>query len=279
MSSNKEKYRSTLSSFHEYKNKQAGVLETNPNFRPKNVKTVDSLLQAEKWRSIIIGEISLILTKIENQTINDDQIRQLNDSLNLLLKEKKTWEFRIKELGGNNHLVFGKDLSKLGLVLDELSISQGQSKGYKYFGRAKNLPEVVDALDKIQKKLNPETSSEQKDTVNKTNTNIVYYDFGESNLHDEKLLSTDEEEQIEDLISNLEKIEPSVLEFTKKTHEDMSIKIEAADFNEENYCENDINSDSEILFDFENQTFSEKEISNWLLKKKKEILLKKFENH
>jgi Isy1-like splicing family len=33
------------------------------------------------------------------------QIRQLNDDINALIKEKGRWEFRVKSLGGKIHMV------------------------------------------------------------------------------------------------------------------------------------------------------------------------------
>ena len=53
-------------------------------------KSVDSLPQAEKWRSTIIGEISVKLTKIQDPALNEYQIRDINDSLNKLFNEKRS---------------------------------------------------------------------------------------------------------------------------------------------------------------------------------------------
>lgn len=103
-------------------------LETNPQLRPRNVQRVKSLPQAEKWRSIILGEISSKLTEINDPSVNNLRIQELNDDLNKLVKDKRTWEYRIKELGGNDYLR-SKDITSTGLC----------SEGIWYFGRAKLL--------------------------------------------------------------------------------------------------------------------------------------------
>jgi len=37
--------------------------------------------------------------------LGDYQIRDLNDEINKLLREKGAWEYRIRELGGPNYFV------------------------------------------------------------------------------------------------------------------------------------------------------------------------------
>ncbi|EDK46988.1 hypothetical protein LELG_05169 [Lodderomyces elongisporus NRRL YB-4239] len=117
-------------------------LETNPQLRPRNVQRVKSLPQAEKWRSIVLGEISSKLTEINDPSVNNLRIQELNDDLNKLVKDKRTWEYRIKELGGNDYLR-SKDITSTGLC----------SEGIWYFGRAKLL------VDKKNVDLNTTTNT------------------------------------------------------------------------------------------------------------------------
>lgn len=44
----------------------------------------------------------LKVTQIQNAGLGEHRIRDLNDQINKLLKEKKHWEIRIKELGGTD---------------------------------------------------------------------------------------------------------------------------------------------------------------------------------
>ncbi len=43
--------------------------------------------------------------EIQNPGLGEFKIRDLNDEINKLLREKGHWERRIKELGGPNYLV------------------------------------------------------------------------------------------------------------------------------------------------------------------------------
>ena len=65
-------------------------------------------------------------------------MRDLNDYLNKLLRDKALWEKRIKELGG-------PDYAKLAPKADDDPQGTG---GYRYFGAAKQLPGVKEVLQK-----------------------------------------------------------------------------------------------------------------------------------
>lgn len=136
MSANNKEAQSGINRFIAHKSREAGVLETNPNLRPKYVQKEKSLAQADKWRTLILGEISSKLTKINDTALNDYQIRDLNDDLNKLFKEKRAWEYHIRDLNGPDYLRLQSQLS-LGM----------QVNGYRYYGRAKELPDVTVILD------------------------------------------------------------------------------------------------------------------------------------
>ena len=68
--------------------------------RPYLATECDDLGDAQKWRLDIIREISRKVSQIQNAGLGEHRIRDLNDQINKLLREKKHWEFRIKELGG-----------------------------------------------------------------------------------------------------------------------------------------------------------------------------------
>lgn len=136
MSANNKEAQSGINRFIAHKSREAGMLETNPNLRPKYVQKEKSLAQADKWRSVILGEISSKLTKINDTALNDYQVRDLNDDLNKLFKEKRSWEYHIRDLGGPDYLGTQSQLS-LGM----------QVNGHRYYGRAKELPDVTLVLD------------------------------------------------------------------------------------------------------------------------------------
>lgn len=65
-----------------------------------------SLKKAEKWRTQVIREIAKKVTQIQNAGLGEFKIRDLNDEINKLLREKEQWEDRIKELDGPDYKVF-----------------------------------------------------------------------------------------------------------------------------------------------------------------------------
>ena len=62
-------------------------------------------------------------------------MRDLNDEINRLLREKRHWENQIVALGGANY-------RRNVAMLDDDGKEVPGTKGYKYFGRAKELPGV-----------------------------------------------------------------------------------------------------------------------------------------
>lgn len=73
--------------------------------------------------------------------LGEFRIRDLNDEINKLLREKHHWEVQIKELGG-------PDYSRTGpRMLDHEGREVPGNKGYKYFGAAKDLPGVRELFE------------------------------------------------------------------------------------------------------------------------------------
>src|SRR5579859_4592657 len=71
--------------------------------RPYLASECDDLKKAEKWRLDIVREISKKVTQIQNAGLGEFRIRDLNDQINKLLREKRHWEYRIGQLGGYAH--------------------------------------------------------------------------------------------------------------------------------------------------------------------------------
>lgn len=104
--------------------------------RPYLASDCDDLHQAEKWRRQILGEISRKVAQIQNAGLGEFKLRDLNDEINKLLREKGHWEDRILELGGPDYKKTGPKM------LDADGKEVPGNKGYKYFGAAKDLPGV-----------------------------------------------------------------------------------------------------------------------------------------
>jgi pre-mRNA-splicing factor ISY1 len=69
-------------------------------------------------------------------SLSDYQIRDLNDDINRMMKEKYVWEVQLRNLGGPNYGVgFGG-----GIVVDDQGREVPGQRGYRYYGRARELP-------------------------------------------------------------------------------------------------------------------------------------------
>ncbi|CAG8565321.1 5821_t:CDS:10 [Acaulospora colombiana] len=73
--------------------------------------------------------------------LSDYQIRDLNDEINKLMREKGHWEDQIKKLGGPDYRRIGPKM------MDHEGKEVPGNRGYKYFGRAKDLPGVRELFE------------------------------------------------------------------------------------------------------------------------------------
>jgi pre-mRNA-splicing factor ISY1 len=87
--------------------------------------------QAESMRAQVIRDLTSLILQVQNPSVGHDRLRQMNDNINKLIKQKFVYELRILQLGGPDHT---------GIKI-EGSINVN---GYLYFGAAKFLPEVKD---------------------------------------------------------------------------------------------------------------------------------------
>lgn len=122
--------------------------------RPHLASKCEHLADALKFRNQIIREISDKVTKIQNEGLGEHAIRDLNDGINKLIREKYHWNRRIKELGGKDYnreerramaaaeAGDGAATNSAAGGDDLQGISLKGSGGYRYFGAAKNLPGV-----------------------------------------------------------------------------------------------------------------------------------------
>ncbi|KAI0767319.1 pre-mRNA-splicing factor ISY1 [Fomes fomentarius] len=110
-------------------------LGTRSDRRPRMASACKSLRDCERWRGEILREISRKVSKIQDSGLTDYEVRDLNDEINRLLREKRHWENQIVALGGANY-------RRNVAMLDDDGKEVPGTKGYKYFGRAKELPGV-----------------------------------------------------------------------------------------------------------------------------------------
>ncbi|KKK11829.1 putative pre-mRNA splicing factor, partial [Aspergillus ochraceoroseus] len=119
-----------------------GIIDMGRTRRPKAITSVDSIPMCEKWRGQVLKEISRKVSRIQEPILSDHQIRDLNDEINKLMREKWTWEMQIRNLGGPNYM------RGSGRVYDDEGREiPGGGKGYRYFGRARELPGVKELIE------------------------------------------------------------------------------------------------------------------------------------
>lgn len=118
---------------------------------PITPSTADTIPVATRGRLAVFKQISLKLSKIHDPSLDHFQIKRLNDELNELVKAKREWDFRIRELGGFKQRQDERfeDVGVEGQLVD----------GYFWFGRAKELEEYK---EKTGKKELTEGSEEDK---------------------------------------------------------------------------------------------------------------------
>jgi len=138
MARNSEKAMTALARWRRAKEDEDGEAK-KPSKRPYLATECDNLAEAEKWRGQVIREVSKNVTAIQNAGLGEFRIRDLNDHINKLLREKRHWEDRIKELGGRS---FSK-----AKMLDREGKEVPGNRGYKYFGAARDLPGVRELFE------------------------------------------------------------------------------------------------------------------------------------
>ncbi|KAL9083774.1 MAG: hypothetical protein Q9165_008384 [Trypethelium subeluteriae] len=147
MARNSEKAQSMLFRFRAAQAASLGILDAGRTRRPKSITSQTSTPVCEKWRGQVVKEISRKVTKIQDPSLSDYQLRDLNDEINKLMREKHMWEVQIRQLNGPNYMRFDRVFDA-----DGVEIPGAGGKGYKYFGRAKELPGVKEMFELMGKK-------------------------------------------------------------------------------------------------------------------------------
>jgi len=139
MARNSEKAMTALARWRRAREEEEESFSKKPTKRPYLATECDNLGEAEQWRGQVIRDISRNVTAIQNAGLGEFRIRDLNDHINKLLREKRHWEDRIKELGGRT---YGKTK-----MLDREGKEVPGNRGYKYFGAARDLPGVRELFE------------------------------------------------------------------------------------------------------------------------------------
>ncbi|KAI0282098.1 Isy1-like splicing factor [Russula aff. rugulosa BPL654] len=181
MARNEEKAQSMLYRFREAQAAELG-LGTRSDRRPRMASACKSLRECERWRGEILREISRKVSKIQDAGLTDYEVRDLNDEINKLMREKRHWENQIIALGGANY-------RRNVAMLDDDGREVPGTKGYKYFGRAKELPGVKELFESRKKEEDEENATH---TFYKKFTNQGPAYFGDVDEADGELLKYEE---------------------------------------------------------------------------------------
>ncbi|KAI9890822.1 MAG: NineTeen Complex (NTC) component [Vezdaea aestivalis] len=157
MARNSEKAQSMLFRFREQQAADLGIIDAGRSRRPKVITEVTSVPSCEKWRGQVLKEISRKVSRIQETNLSDYQIRDLNDEINKAMREKHVWEIQIRNLGGPNYMRGTRVVDDMGKEIP------GAGKGYRYYGRARELPGVKEMFEaaasrnKVEKPLETRT--------------------------------------------------------------------------------------------------------------------------
>ncbi|CAA7053027.1 unnamed protein product [Microthlaspi erraticum] len=145
MARNEEKAQSMLNRFVTMKESENKKPRER---RPYLASECRDLSEADRWRQQILREIGKKVQDIQNEGLDEHRLRDLNDEINKLLREKYHWERRIVELGGQNHTKHGAKMTDLDGNIIDVPNPSGRGPGYRYFGAAKRLPGVRELFEK-----------------------------------------------------------------------------------------------------------------------------------
>ena len=135
--------------FNKFIASKQGALRGEKERRPYLASECSDLNQADKWRQEILREIGRKVMEIQNAGLGEHRLRDLNDEINKLIREKGHWERRILQLGGPNYVAQSRRVESEAEG-DGAAAPGDDRKGgaYRYFGAAKQLPGVKELFEK-----------------------------------------------------------------------------------------------------------------------------------
>lgn len=246
MARNQEKAQSMLNRWIAYKRSLNKTAPDKPTKKPALTSECNDIGDCERWRMQIIRDMGRKLIEIQNESLGEQRIRDLNDEINKMIREKRSWEKRIVELGGPDYKKFESVAKDEEIDLEGVEDQRGFK--YKYFGAARNLPGVKELFDKRAKEAKKQKRSDWR------GIDAAYYGYND-----------DEDTLLEQLEYQAEQkaLDESLLTFqsSDKPKEDLQ-------FSEFTKQESDYLAHVNLP--------SKQQIEQLLLEKKKQSLLRKY---
>jgi len=227
--------------------------------RPFFANEVTDLGQADRWRQQVIREISKEVSGIQDGSLGEHKIRDLNDHINKLLREKRHWERQIKLLGGPDYLNNAPRLAD-----SDGSVAIG-TDGYYYFGAARELPGVRELFEK-------KNAVAQKSNRFELYKKIDADYYGYRDEDDGLLLKVEQEAQTK-------AIAEAVTEWEQKKNQDPELATESSDGRVVSYTMDEdveMRDDSGALFRSHVPLPSTEDIEKMVLERRKKALLDKY---
>ena len=212
--------------------------------RPKDINSINNVQICNIWRNQVIKEIAKKVGDIQNASLGEALIRDLNDEINQLFEEKAQWEAKIKKLGGADYKKFEPK------TLDAEGYEVPQAGGYRYFGAAKNLPGVAELFVNKPKETGKKSYIDMYKGIN-----LDYYGL-EGNEQD----SDNEVEKNKEEIEKEEKMMESMLylEYLDKINNRGNLNIFTDKKNiKDNKINNENNKDNDMDMEDENENIIE----------------------
>ena len=227
MARSAEKAASELSRWYKYKLEKDGHWQKT--VRPYLATECHDLKACINFRREIIQEISANVTTIQNAQLGEFRLRDLNDHINKLIREKKHWEERIKELGGSD---YAKSAPKM-LTRDGKEVPG--NRGYRYFGAARDLPGVRELFEVKKPEEVPKTRTELMKFVD-----ADYFGYRDEDDGIITALENDAENRARKLA--MDKWRRDVIKAQKDKEMEEGITIEHDEMEEDHNDEMDINN-------------------------------------
>jgi pre-mRNA-splicing factor ISY1 len=139
-----EKARAMMNKWVAMRDGENSSVRPKPQRRPHLAAECEHLADADRYRGQIVREITDKIAKIQNPALSEHDVRELNDAINKLQREKFHWNKRIYQLGGLDY----------NSIERKRRIEEGDTQLhsiYRYYGVAKDLPGVKEHLEKEAK--------------------------------------------------------------------------------------------------------------------------------
>eukprot|EP00388_Colpodella_angusta_P003892 GDKJ01013367.1.p1 GENE.GDKJ01013367.1~~GDKJ01013367.1.p1 ORF type:complete len:208 (+),score=33.60 GDKJ01013367.1:32-655(+) len=127
---------------------------------PRPPEDAETPNECEYWLRDTLKDMGKKIMEIQNASLGEHKIRELNDEINRLIRLKERWENRLRDLGGHNYKLYSAHAA------EAMGSEVKGNDGYLYFGAARNLPGVREILEE-QRANDLQSGQKQKNDLNR----------------------------------------------------------------------------------------------------------------